>query len=71
VDLDLAVVLLPEAFCEPLALAFSVVEALSSLSSLLVALAFPDSAAVVRVGWLLDCCSEAEAEAEAVSGAEG
>lgn len=68
-DLDLAVVLLPEALCEPLALAFSVVEALS-LSSLLVALAFPDSAAVVRVGWLLDCCSEAEAEAEAESGAE-
>lgn len=61
-------------------LALSVVEALSLLSllsllsplSLFVALAFPDdSAAVVRVGWLLDCCSseaEAEAEAEADSG---
>lgn len=59
--LDLPVVLLPEAFCEPLTLAFSVVEA-SSFLSLLVALALPDSAAVVRVGWLLDCCSEAEAD---------
>jgi hypothetical protein len=55
------VVLLPEAFCEPLA--FPVVEA-SLLSSLFVALAFPDDAgADVRVGWLLDC-SEAEAESD-------
>ena len=58
-------VLLPEALCEPLALALSVVEA-SSLLLLLVALAFLDSDAVVRVGWLLDCCSEAEAESGGV-----
>jgi hypothetical protein len=61
--LGLDVVLLPEGFCEPLALIFEVVEA-SSFLSLLVALALVDSVADVRVGWLLDCCSEAEAEAE-------
>ena len=63
--LDLPVVLLPEAFCEPLALALSVVVALALLLlslSLLVALALLDAGADVREGWLLDCCSEAEAE---------
>lgn len=61
-------VLLPEGFCEPLALAFPVVEASLFLSlSLLVALALilDDSGADVRVGWLLDCCSEAEADSGA------
>ena len=61
--LDLPVVLLPDAFCEPLALAISVVDA-SSLLPLLVALALLEAGADVRVGWSLDCCSEAEAEAE-------
>jgi hypothetical protein len=66
VALDLPVVLLPDAFCEPLALAFSVVEA-SSLLSLLVALALLDAGADVRVGWSLDCFSEAEAESGGTS----
>lgn len=47
--LDLPEVLLPEARCEPLAVAFSVVEA-SLLLSLLVALAWLDAGADVRVG---------------------
>jgi hypothetical protein len=68
--LGLDVVLLPEGFCEPLALGFPVVEAKSLLSlslSLLVALALTlvDSGADVRVGWLLDCSSEAEADSGA------
>lgn len=54
-------VLLPEARCEPLALALGVVEASSLLLSPLVALA---EGAAVREGWLLDRSSEAEAEAE-------
>lgn len=66
--MGLDVVLLPEGFCEPLALAFPVVEASLFLSlSLLVALALAlvDSGGDVRVGWLLDCCSEAEADSGA------
>lgn len=65
--LDLPEVLLPEALCEPLALALLVVEASSLLPlllPLLVALARLDAGAEVRVGWLLDCSSEAEADAE-------
>jgi hypothetical protein len=62
--------LVPEAFCEPLALALSVVEA-AFLLSLLVALVLVDSGADVRVGWLLDCCSEAEVEALSESGEAG
>lgn len=57
------VVLLPEAFCEPLEVALPVVLE----PSLPVALAFPeDSAALVGEGWLLDRSPEDEAESRRV-----